>query len=350
MVRRQRADWQPPGAVRRIDPMPSNRPEHQAAEAPPAPTLTVAAVARRLGVAPATLRTWARRYGLGPSAHTAGSHRRYSVADVTRLMVMRRLTLEGVAPAEAARIAVGTAVDEEAPLASVSALPPPGAAVPEAPTDFGRAGGGNVVALPDAGPAARGLARAALALDSRECARILQAAVEVEGVQDAWDTLVLPVLVALGKRWEATGTGVESEHLLSESVLAVMHAHTLAQPVRGGAPVLLAGAEEEQHVLPIHIVAAALAERGVASRVLGGRLPREALAAAVRRSGPAAVLVYASLPVGDAEQLRALPRMRPAPRLLLGGPGWEGAELPSGVDAVRVGSVGEALRELQAAI
>ena len=39
---------------------------------PESSTLTVAAVARRLGVAPATLRTWARRYGLGPSDHPPG--------------------------------------------------------------------------------------------------------------------------------------------------------------------------------------------------------------------------------------------------------------------------------------
>ncbi|WP_418607771.1 MerR family transcriptional regulator [Georgenia sp. SUBG003] len=36
--------------------------------------LTVAAVAGRLGVAASTLRTWDRRYGLGPSAHEAGAH------------------------------------------------------------------------------------------------------------------------------------------------------------------------------------------------------------------------------------------------------------------------------------
>jgi len=70
------------------------------------PGLAVAAVARRLGVAPATLRTWDRRYGLGPSAHSAGAHRRYSSDDVARLMVMRRLALEGVAPVDAARAAL----------------------------------------------------------------------------------------------------------------------------------------------------------------------------------------------------------------------------------------------------
>uniref|UniRef100_UPI001F1989AD MerR family transcriptional regulator n=1 Tax=Puerhibacterium puerhi TaxID=2692623 RepID=UPI001F1989AD len=70
------------------------------------PGLAVAAVARRLGVAPATLRTWDRRYGLGPSGRTAGSHRRYTPEDVARLLVMRRLTLEGVAPVDAARAAL----------------------------------------------------------------------------------------------------------------------------------------------------------------------------------------------------------------------------------------------------
>src|SRR5690625_4027265 len=86
----------------------------------PLPALTVSAVASRLGVAPSTLRTWDRRYSLGPSDHTAGSHRRYSGADIARLMIMRRLTLEGVAPAEAARIALATAVDDHTPLSVLS--------------------------------------------------------------------------------------------------------------------------------------------------------------------------------------------------------------------------------------
>lgn len=72
--------------------------------------LTVAAVARRLGVAPATLRTWDRRYGLGPSEHSTGEHRRYNAADLARLTLMRKLVIAGVSPAEAAQRAI--VVDE----------------------------------------------------------------------------------------------------------------------------------------------------------------------------------------------------------------------------------------------
>ena len=65
-------------------------------------SLTVAAVARRLGVAPATLRTWDRRYGIGPSQHDSGTHRRYSATDLMRLTAMTRLIVAGVTPKDAA--------------------------------------------------------------------------------------------------------------------------------------------------------------------------------------------------------------------------------------------------------
>ena len=65
--------------------------------------LTAGAVARRLGVAVTTLRTWHQRYELGPSAHEPGQHRRYTDEDVARLELMQRLTADGVPPGEAAR-------------------------------------------------------------------------------------------------------------------------------------------------------------------------------------------------------------------------------------------------------
>ena len=136
---------------------------------PNARTLTVAVVARRLGVAPATLRTWARRYELGPSRHTAGSHRRYTAEDFARLVVMRRLTHEGVAPGEAARVAIDTPAEslEDVGRSELGLLES---------RDWDRADDGagqsylslaRVVPLQDARRVARGLHRAAVSLDAR---------------------------------------------------------------------------------------------------------------------------------------------------------------------------------------
>lgn len=329
------------------------------------PTLKVAVVARRLGVAPATLRTWARRYGLGPSAHVAGAHRQYSAGDLTRLVVMRRLTLEGVAPAEAARIALadGSDADAEGVLTSVVSLPA-GTSSPdvddalrgldverggtEDPTAFGRAVGGRVVAMPSAGPAARGLARAALGLDAAVCRRILETGIGRDGVVATWEELARPVLVALGQRWEATGAGVDVEHLFSEAVLSSLRAVPAGVRRRTTATALLACSENDQHSLPVHVLGAALDERGVTVRVLGARVPREALRDAVRNSGPAAVLVYASMPVEDAGHLTDLRRLRPAPRLFVGGPGWAGVAVPGG--ARRVLSLPEAVEQVSAVL
>jgi DNA-binding transcriptional MerR regulator len=58
--------------------------------------LTAGAAARRLGIAVTTLRSWHQRYGLGPSRHESGQHRRYTEGDLARLDLMRRLTADGL--------------------------------------------------------------------------------------------------------------------------------------------------------------------------------------------------------------------------------------------------------------
>ena len=82
------------------------------------PRLTVSGAARRLGIAPATLRTWDRRYGIGPTDHARGRHRRYSADDMARLELMQRALMQGAAPAEAARYArsAGLPLREAAPV------------------------------------------------------------------------------------------------------------------------------------------------------------------------------------------------------------------------------------------
>lgn len=304
------------------------------------PSLPVSAVARRLGVAPATLRTWDRRYGVGPGEHAAGAHRRYAPADVVRLEAMRRLTMEGVPPAEAAEAALGLHPVDATVQRGAAARPEPVPGVKPLPDREGRlrrgGPGGRILALPGAGDVAVGLGRAAMALDSTSVMAALRAEIAEHGVVPTWDHVLIPVLSAAGARWAMTGEGVEVEHLLSECITAALR-EVGARDVRAARrPVLLASAPREQHSLPLHAVAAGLAERGVGSQVLGGALPADALQAAVRRTGAAALFVWSQLDsTGAPEALAGVPVTRPPTALVVGGPGWHLDALPDRVVVAR---------------
>ena len=307
----------------------------------PEVALGVAAVARRLGVATGTLRTWDRRYGLGPSEHEAGSRRRYTARDLARLDLMHRLMLQGVSAGEAARAALSG--DPLPDGGSPPALPGP----ERRPRGRRRPGGGRVVALRDASPAARGLARAAMSLDAETCTTLLVTALRRRGVVATWDDLLLPVLAGLGERWRTTGAGVEVEHLLSECAEAALHAGVRGPRQRPtGRPVLLAGLEAEGHRLPLAALAAALTERGVPIRMLGVHLPVRGLGDAIRRTGPAAVFLWARGAGGPATlpPVDLLTTVRPRPALVLGGAGYQDEQWRAG--ATWVGGLDEAVLAL----
>jgi hypothetical protein len=165
----------------------------------------------------------------------------------------------------------------------------------------------------------------------------------------AWQGLAMPVLQAIGDRWQATGEGLDVEHAFCEALFSVLRgvAESLERP-RNVGPVLLTCAEGEQHSLPLHVLAAALAEVGVGCTMLGTGMPAHALIAAVRRTGPDVVFIYAQQPVADPGVLEQLPRQRPTPRVLLGGPGWEAARLPG--SALRVDTLSAAVVAVVSAI
>lgn len=82
--------------------------------------LSVAAVAVKLGVSASTLRTWERRYGMGPSHRPSGAHRRYSSEDIALLRRMVDMIRSGISPSEAAKCLLSpgptvSALDQAAP-------------------------------------------------------------------------------------------------------------------------------------------------------------------------------------------------------------------------------------------
>jgi len=172
-----------------------------------------------------------------------------------------------------------------------------------------------------------------MALDAAAVTTILRDQVRGHGVLHTWEHVLRPVLVAVGARWADTGEGIEVEHLLSDCSAAVLRAagenHGEGVEHR---PVLLACAPDDQHALPLHALAACLAERGVTSRTLGASLPAAALCSAVKRTGPAAVFVWSQLTASaDQALLESLPVTRPPTAVVVGGPGWVSEKLPAGV-------------------
>ena len=266
--------------------------------------LTVAAVARRLGVAPATLRTWDRRYGLGPPIHLVGTHRRYSALDVAKLTLMRRLIATGVSPCDAAETAkkfrgttnVGTFTYEF-----------------ETREDLVTA-----------------ILNAASTFDSTFIETELRKELENSGIVKAWTEVIAPVLILVGKIWEDTGKGIDVEHIFTDAVIKILNelSSSVSAPANAR-PVLLAAVGKELHCLALHALAAALAERGIQTQSLGALTPIEALQEFVARTAPPAIFLWASIEENaHTDFFLKLPSVRPTPRVILGGPGWEQKKHP----------------------
>ena len=285
--------------------------------------LTVAAVARRIGVAPATLRTWDRRYGLGPSAHEAGEHRRYCPQDLAILTTMRKLITAGVAPADAAqqakdfkgKISVEKIVDNfEVREELVEALH-----------------------------------NASKLLDKTFVENALRKDIAKHGVIASWSEVIVPLLFLIGEDWEKTQTGIEVEHLLTEILKSVLRERSsgMSEPCNPR-PVLLASVGEEMHSLALHALASALAEKNISTYFLGARTPLEALSGVITRSAPPAIFLWAQLPHnGDQRFYTDIPAVRPAPRIIIGGPGWGvNADCP----VAHVSDLSQACAEIERAV
>ena len=285
--------------------------------------LTVAAVARRIGVAPATLRTWDRRYGLGPSAHESGEHRRYCAADLARLTLMRRLITSGVSPCDAAAQA-------KSHKGSIN--------LETIVTDY--------VVREELVTA---LHKAAKGLDKKFIEAALRKDLAQYGVEQSWSEVIVPLLLIVGNEWEASGDGIEVEHLLTEVLKGILREHVedIKKPVNAH-PVLLASVGDELHSLALHALAAALAERKIETYFLGARTPLEALSAMITRSAPPAVFLWAQLSKNaDPKFFNDIPAIRPMPRMVLGGPGWSQVDCK---DVSVVHDISDAVAEIERAV
>ena len=247
-------------------------------------TWTAGQVAARLRIAESTLRAWHRRYGVGPHPAKPGQYRRYSPADVTRLARMGELIQSGMPAADAA----------------------------------------TAIATADPGPTAEevldAVVRAARELNTSECVQHLHPAIARWGVVRTWTEVCLPAMTAVAPRDDPDCIG--HEHALTWAVTAVLH--TVARPPATDPAIMLSCVDAERHTLGLEALAAALAEQGTPTRVLGAAMPTPALAHAVRASQVHTLVLWAQHPdTARAATVRGVIRL--TPRVLLAGPGWRRA-------------------------
>lgn len=271
----------------------------------------VGAVAARLGIAASTLRTWERRYGVGPTRRTIGGHRRYTQADIDRVRLTQQLIARGAPPSDAAQLAHSLAAT-----ALAAALDPE--------DDVDGRGSMSAASVVDE------VIRSAHVVDAPRIGRMVGESLRTHGAIAAWTSIIAPALVRVGDEW-ATGTlGIEAEHLTSNAIVGELRAYTRALPRVEGrhATLILASAEEDQHALPVFALESALAEAGLPSHVLGSRCPAPALVSMVERVSPRVVFLWASMPRSDDERIwSVLAEIADYTALILGGPGW-----PDGVE------------------
>ncbi|GIG26883.1 MerR family transcriptional regulator [Cellulomonas denverensis] len=266
---------------------------------PEGATLTPAAVARRLGVAAATLRTWDRRYGLGPSEHTAGAHRRYTAADLERLTAMRSLTLGGVAPAEAARLARSGATGRH-----LAVVPDPSPAVEP---------GDGPVPLPEQEPVAATpteVVDAALRGDSAAMRALLTPG---EDLARWWSDLIVPARAGVAARTVLARPGDEPDEVIVAAALAALRdrfSRVPRHPSRRRV-VLLFAPPGESRPLELHVLAAALADHGLDARVVAGPAGRTRLGEIVTMTSPSAAVVMSEREDPDLSVIEALSAQHP---------------------------------------
>jgi DNA-binding transcriptional MerR regulator/methanogenic corrinoid protein MtbC1 len=251
--------------------------------------LSIGALARAVGIPVETLRTWERRYGVPSAERTDSGHRRYSMATLAHLRLVRAAIQGG----HRASTALGASepellalLDHQTQLETVPATDGHGSHPPrshERPDD----------------PAAREAVARWLELirrfDGRSLDRELRTTLAAMGALRFLKVRIAPLIDELGERWSLSQLGIRHEHFASERLHEFMGRHW--QPLSDAAtgPIAVcATTSGERHTLGLHMAAFTLALNNVRVVFLGADLPAPEIAQAVHQHAARAAVLSAA--------------------------------------------------------
>ncbi|QDE88243.1 transcriptional regulator [Myxococcus xanthus] len=223
-------------------------------------TYRINIAAELAGVRVELIRAWERRYGVLTPRRTPAGYRAYTDRDVAVLKQLKRLTDEGVAISEAAKLLPQLMEGLEAEVAGRGASPD---------------------ARLHADTWRESVLAAAQAYDQPRVSDVLDEVLAALPPLKAFDEVLVPLLCDVGERWESGTLTVAQEHLVSQMVRArlvsLLHAAPLGRHRHG----VLACFPEEEHEMGLLGAALRLRHLGVRVTLLGQRVPAEDLGRAV---------------------------------------------------------------------
>jgi len=226
----------------------------------PSALLNIAALSRRTGVAPDTLRKWEQRYGVLRPVRTEGGQRRYSETDVQRVEWLRDRIRDGWRIGEAARV-----LDEASETALDDPLELEGALVQSVTTN-----------------------------DLQGVTATLDQAFAVLPLEQALTDVVAPALRWTGDAWHRGELSVAQEHAISAKVRS--HLERLLSDARGSARgvAVLACAPGERHDIGLLMLAVMLRTDGWRVEFLGPDTPADAALAFAEECGATMLCISTS--------------------------------------------------------
>jgi methanogenic corrinoid protein MtbC1 len=264
------------------------------------PTLNIAALTKRTGVPQDTIRKWEQRYGVLKPERTAGGQRRYTELDVARVEWLK------------ARLGEGYRIGEAASLLG------PGERVPLS-----------------AGQLRTEIVDATLRTDVAGLGNLVEQALSLPSLHDAFFEVLAPALIDVGTRWEAGELTVAQEHLATSTVRAAMQ-RLLADAradVRGVA--VLACAPGEQHEIGLLMFAVLLRADGWQVAYLGADTPVVDAVELARTLGAAALCFSAGTTEGAQALEAGLEHVPAQTTIVVGGRGTDGGDAEAAVASLR---------------
>jgi methanogenic corrinoid protein MtbC1 len=274
--------------------------------------LSIGALSRATGIPVETLRTWESRYGFPVPERRPSGHRVYPLSTVPRL---RRIA-EALARGHRAGQVVPVS-DTDLRRLLAAALPAPARSRDDSPA-------------PATGEVQQ-LLRLVEAFDSDRLTHALLSASARLGPLGFLETVVAPLLRAVGEAWEQGRLQVRHEHFVAERLGDVLRSLRLPLEERAGGPlIVLSTLPGEAHGLGLQMAALVVAFAGCRVLHLGTETPVPDMLTLTRDLGARALALSVSAAGRKPRTAALLRRVRGGlPRrtaLLVGG---EGAPAPS---------------------